>query len=139
MRTITEYLKAYATARAAFLHEPIAQGMLFNDEISATVLSPAIYEEMILPYEVELSQHMGGIRYWHSCGDTGIFYQSVCTIPNLKMMHIGPWSDIPSAAKCFGEKDISIEICLNSNLDMYDKTEAEMVEQDVYKRQLPPP
>jgi len=129
MLTITEYLKEYAIRRAKFLGEPIAQGMLFNDEISSEIISKNVYEEMILPYEIEMSRHTGGTRYWHSCGATHGFYELISTIPGLKLMHVGPWSDYAKAARIFGEKDISIEICLNSNRDMYDKTRDEMTSQ----------
>jgi hypothetical protein len=103
--------------------------MLFNDEISTPTLSPAMYREMILPYEVELSRHWGGARYWHSCGISHPFYEDVATIPGLKMMHIGPWSDVVQAAAVFGPKDIALEICVNSVRDMYEKSEPEMVAQ----------
>ena len=129
LRTILEFLKEYTSARAAFLGTGIPRGLLFNDEISGTVISNAVYEEMILPYEIEWSEYCGGLRYWHSCGETQNFYESICTIPNLQMMHIGPWSDVAKAAEVFGARDIALEICVNSIRDMYEKTESEMIAQ----------
>ncbi len=129
MDTITGYLKEYATERAKFTGEPMTPGMLFNDEISTPMLSNGMYEEFILPGELELARHWGGVRYWHSCGVTQDFYETVSNLPGLKMMHIGPWSDIPRAAAVFGAKDIAIEICVNANRDMYEKTFDEMVSQ----------
>lgn len=126
LATITSYLKEYATARAAFLGEPVAPCMLFNDEISTPMLSPGMYREMILPYEVELGRHCGGVRYWHSCGVTREFYEDVATLPRLDMMHIGPWSDVGRAVEVFGPKEIPLEICVNSVRDMYGRTESEM-------------
>lgn len=126
MRLITEYLKAYAKARAEFLGEPIAKCMLFNDEVSTPMISNEIYKSFILPYEIELSEFCNGVRYWHSCGVTNPFYESISTIPGLKMMHIGPWSDISKAVEVFSKKDIALEICLSSTGDVYDKDEEGM-------------
>jgi hypothetical protein len=126
LATITGYLKEYATARAAFLGESVAPCMLFNDEVSTPMLSPGMYRDLILPYEAELGRHCGGVRYWHSCGVSHEFYEDVATLPGLKMMHIGPWSDVGRAAEVFGPRDIPLEICVNSVRDMYGRTESEM-------------
>lgn len=124
--TITSYLKDYAKARAAFLGKPPPRFMLFNDEVSTPTLSDRLYRERVLPFEVDLAEFAGGLRYWHSCGLTNEFYESVATIPGLQMMHIGPWSDVAKAAAVFSGKDIALEICLNSVADIYDATEDEM-------------
>lgn len=126
LATIASYLKDYAKARAQFLGEPIPKLMLFNDEVSTPMLSNAFYRERILPVEVDLAKLAGGLRYWHSCGVTDDFYDSVATIPGLQMMHIGPWSNVEKAARVFGPKDIALEICLNSVADIYEKSEDDM-------------
>ena len=101
MRLVTDALKADAQRRADYLGEPIAPCKFGNDEISAPMLSPAMYEQFILPYELELAEFHGSVSYWHSCGLTDSFYESVSTIPNLEMMHIGPWSNVERAAEVF--------------------------------------
>jgi uroporphyrinogen-III decarboxylase len=129
MELVTGYLIDYSQARAKYLGETEPTAMLMNDEISGKVISEAMYREKIFPYEEKIAKHCGGVRYWHSCGETQNFYNAISMLPGLKMMHIGPWSDIESAAGVFGAKDIAIEICLNSNRDMYEKTEEEMIKQ----------
>ena len=124
--TITMYLKDYSKARADFLGEPMPKFFLFNDEVSTPTLSGRLYREKILPFEIELAKFTGGVRYWHSCGVTMEFYESVASIPGLQMMHIGPWSDVAKAAEVFSPKDIPLEICLNSVADIYERTEEEM-------------
>ena len=127
--TVTGYIKEFMTKRSEFLNLPMEKCFLFNDEISTPMLSNELYKEFILPYEIELSKHCGGVRYWHSCGVSQAFFESVATLPNLKLMHIGPWSDIEKAANVFGGKEIPIEICVSSNRDMYEKTELQMIDQ----------
>lgn len=126
--TIADYIKAYSKARAQFLGEPMPKLMLFNDEVSTPMISKALYDEMILPVETDLAKFAGGLRYWHSCGVTNEFYESVASLPGLKMMHVGPWSDVAKAASVFGPKDIALEICLNSVADIYEKNKDEMRE-----------
>ena len=53
------------------------------------MLSHEQYEEFILPYEQELCEFHGGIRYWHSCGDTGNMVNSIRKIPQIDLFHIG--------------------------------------------------
>jgi uroporphyrinogen-III decarboxylase len=129
MELVTGYLIDYSRARAKYLGEAEPIAYLGNDEISGQVISEALYREKIFPYEAKIATHCGGVRYWHSCGETHNFYNTISTLPGLRMMHIGPWSDIERAAEVFGAKDIAIEICLNSNRDMYEKTEEEMIKQ----------
>lgn len=126
MRMITDYLMTFAKRRAEFLGEPVAQCMLFNDEVAVPNISNAIYKSMIQSYEKELGELCGGVRYWHSCGVTNEFYDSIAALPKLRMMHIGPWSDIRKAVDVFASKDIALEICLNSVENIYEKTEEEM-------------
>lgn len=126
MRRITDGLKRHAQLRAAFTGEPVAPGKLFNDEISTPMISKALYEEFILPYELELAAFHGRIHYWHSCGVTQDFYESVRTLPGLEMMHIGPWSDVAKAADVFSKTDIALDICLSATGDVYDRTAPEM-------------
>ena len=126
MRRITDGLKRHAQLRAAFTGEPVAPGKLFNDEISTPMISKALYEEFILPYELELAAFHGRIHYWHSCGVTQDFYKSVQTLPGLEMMHIGPWSDLAKAVDVFSKTGIALDICLSATGDVYDRTAPEM-------------
>ncbi|MDW7657878.1 MAG: uroporphyrinogen decarboxylase family protein [Bacillota bacterium] len=126
MATVTNYLKQYACQRAAFLGEPIPRMKLFNDEISSTVISRKMYEDLILPYEIDLAEFTHGISYWHSCSSTTDLYAAINQLPGLQMMHIGPWSDVRKAADVFAEKDVCLEICLNSVADIYDQEEDTM-------------
>jgi len=126
MRWVTDGLKAHAQRRADYLGEPIAPCKLGNDEISTPMIAPYMYDEFILPYELELAVFHGSVMYWHSCGVTDAFYEAVATIPNLDMMHIGPWSDVAKAAEVFGKRDIALDICINSTEDVYDRKPEEM-------------
>lgn len=101
MRFITDSEKEWVKERAKFLHLPIEKTFLFNDEIGLPLITPEMYEEFVLPYEIELANFYGGILYWHSCGDTSDFITLIKKIPGLKMFHVGPKTDVLKAAKTF--------------------------------------
>jgi hypothetical protein len=126
MRRITDGLKEHARQRAEYLGQPVPPAKLFNDEIGTPMLSPAMYDDFVLPYELELAEFHRGVSYWHSCGVTDGFYESVSSIPGLQMMHVGPWSDVSRAAAVFGPRGMALDICVNATEDVYDRTAEEM-------------
>jgi len=125
MRFITNSRKQFSKKRAEFLNEPMPKAKLYNDEISTPIISKALYDEFILPYEIELSEFYGGVEYWHSCGVTTDFYDSIAKIPGIEMFHIGPWADLSKAVKTFN-KNIAFDICLDPRADVLDNNEKNM-------------
>lgn len=45
------------------------ENSLVDDEVDISIISPQMYEELIFPYEDELSGFFGGINWSHSCGN----------------------------------------------------------------------
>lgn len=125
MRFVTDSIKIWTTERLKFLNEPIAPGKLYNDEIDCPTLKPEMYKEFVLPYEIELSNFYGGIKYWHSCGNTTNFFEYIHQIPNLQMFHVSPWADEKKAAEVFG-KTTALDICINPEKDVYQANEDTM-------------
>jgi uroporphyrinogen-III decarboxylase len=130
MRYMVNSEKNWIKERAKFLKvDKYPSGKLFNDEVGAPMMSPQLYEEFILPYEIELSQFQGGILYWHSCGivepTTTPFYELIKKIPNLKMMHISPWANDKKAAMVFKD-EIALDKCLNPEQDVFSASKEEM-------------
>jgi hypothetical protein len=123
MRFITDARKHWVEERAKFLHRNVEKGNLYNDEINCPTLSPGMYEELVLPYEVELSNFHGGILYWHSCGDNTLMLPFIKRIPGLEMLHVGPWTDVGNAARVFGGS-VPLEICLHPVRDVQSATPA---------------
>ena len=102
MAFVVEAQKEWYAERRAFTGEarfgPIYLG---NDEVSAPSISPAVYEEFILPYETELSLYFGGIDYWHSCGNTTPLAPYIARLPNVHMFDAGPWTDLRAAVAAY--------------------------------------
>ena len=74
MRFITDSRKEYTQQSRKFLgkveiRNACSENSLANDEVSIPIVSPQLYEELIFPYEDELSEFFGGVNWWHSCGN----------------------------------------------------------------------
>ena len=122
MRFITDSRKKWVAERAKFLGTPVEKGNLYNDEVNTPTLSPALYEEFVLPYEQELSEFHGGILYWHSCGNTTALVPLIAKIPNLEMFHVGPWTDGAICMKAF-KGVVPLEFCLHPVKDVQNADE----------------
>ena len=102
MTFVTQAMKQWYAERMAFTGEdrfgPIYLG---NDEVGVPTISPAIYEEFVLPYEIDLSNYFGGIDYWHSCGNTTKLAPLIARIPNIHMFDVGPWTELRPAVEVY--------------------------------------
>jgi hypothetical protein len=106
MGFITECMKQWWTDRGNFIGESqMAPIILGNDEVGVPFISPAHYEEFILPYEIDLSKFFGGIDYWHSCSDITLLLPFLSRIPNLRVMDVGPWTALEPAVNLFGRRE----------------------------------
>ncbi|NQS90233.1 hypothetical protein HQ584_10640, partial [Patescibacteria group bacterium] len=127
MRFVTDSEKRWVKERANFLSSPIEKAFLYNDEVGLPLMTPKMYEEFILPYEIELSNFYGGIIYWHSCGNTTSFMNLIKEIPGLKMFHVGPKTDVLKATQVF-VPDVSLDIDLDPFRDVLEADKEEMEE-----------
>ena len=74
-----------------------------------------MYKDFVFPHEKEIALRYGQVTYFHSCGNTTDFAPIICSLPNLKMFHIGPWADYRKVIDTVPDKSIAFEICLNPN------------------------
>jgi hypothetical protein len=82
-----------------------------EDEIDTKfMISPEMYRRQILPYHVELGKEFGDV-HWHSCGDVNNIMADVKTIPNIRMVEIGPATNAYEAAKVFKDMDVVFYKC----------------------------
>ncbi len=101
------------------------RGLLGNDDVNTPTLSPHLYQEMILPWELKLCHTYGGIFYWHSCGDTSLLIPAISRIPTLELFHVGPKTDVARAAATFGRRSTSLEICPDPVIKVQQATPAQ--------------
>lgn len=109
---LTEARFRWSDARLGMLGPGCRKVCLFNDEVCAPMVSPALYEDIIIKNEIDVSEHFGGINYWHSCGNTSLFIPKIDTIPDVGMVHVSPWTDRAAAAEGYS-KGKAIQVALH--------------------------
>jgi uroporphyrinogen-III decarboxylase len=122
MEFIVAGRKAWYESFSQYSGKPSGKANLFNDEVNTPSLSPNLYEEFVLPYEIELHEFHGGFLYYHSCGNLSILYPRISKITDIDMIHKSPWSDPAKVAKSFGQRS-AIEVCMNPQADICDGTD----------------
>lgn len=106
MEFSTNCMKQWWRDRASFVGQKVLDPIVLgNDEVGVPFISPAHYEEFILPYEFELAQYFGGVDYWHSCSDITLLFPLLAKIPNLRMVDVGPWTALEPAVRTFGSRE----------------------------------
>ena len=124
MRFIVDSRKQWFTEKAQFLGTGIDKGVLDNDDVNCPMFSPEIYKELVLPYEKELCEFHGGISFWHSCGDITPLLQLIREIPQIDLLHVGPWTSLEAAVRVF--KNTPLEKCLHPLRDVQSATKEEI-------------
>lgn len=71
-----------------------AENAMANDEVSVPIVSPALCEEFILPYEKQLERFYGGIHWWHSCGNKTPLVPAIQrSFDRVELVDFALWSD----------------------------------------------
>ncbi|MBS3821172.1 MAG: hypothetical protein KGY81_05360 [Phycisphaerae bacterium] len=112
---MTECRKRWASDRAEFLGRDVEPGVLLNDEVNGELFPPTMYEEFILPGEIDLGRFQG-ITYWHSCGNVTGFLGLIRRVPGLEVFHVGPRTDITAAASEM--EGLALQVCLDPVADI---------------------
>ena len=65
-------------------------GICIADDTPLVMLSPEMYREFAMPYNVEIGKHFGGVHY-HSCGDYHLNLDNLLSTPNIRSIqaHLG--------------------------------------------------
>jgi len=119
LRFFNEARKSWVKQQSEYLGVPPGPATIHNDEVLHPVVSPELYEQKILPLEIELSEFYGGVSYWHSCGDTTLLYGLIDRIPNMELVTVSCYSDVELAGKTYS-KDKMLEVQLHPNRDVLD-------------------
>ena len=125
MRFVTDAKKNWDIDREKLTGKKLSSVKLYNDEIDCPTISPALYRDLIFPYEKELADVYGSVKYWHSCGNTTLFQEKIQELPRLKLYHCGPWTDFGTAVRTMSPA-VAIDLCINPQKDVVEASEQEM-------------
>lgn len=125
---ITDARIAWSKQRSEAYGIPLVPTNFFNDEVLSPIVSPKLYEEIILPSESRISDFFGGINYWHSCGDTTPLIELIDKVPNVHMVHVSPWTDIWKASEKYSAEK-TLEFVLHPTEDVMYPSNNEILRQ----------
>lgn len=126
LQYVVDFRKTWCKERSEFLRcDHKTHGLMYNDEVQVPMISPKIYRDMILPFELELDEFYHGLHYWHSCGDATPFMPLVAELPRIKMIQCGAFSEPEEVLKHFSQRT-AIEIAVRPRQDFAEATEAQM-------------
>jgi len=95
----------WSKGRDKFLGRKRREGCIIsNDDVCTPNISPAIYNELIFPYELELYKFYDGFSYYHDCGPIDPFLEEISRFRNIDLIHCGPFSDYKKVGKIFYNK-----------------------------------
>ena len=65
-----------------------------DDWINIPFISPAFYEEFLLPRYLEIEKHHGGVTGIHSCGNQGPIQKFMLQIQSIDSYEVSPWTSL---------------------------------------------
>jgi hypothetical protein len=94
------------------LHEkPYGMVNIGDDDIDTRfTVSPRVFRSLVLPIHKKYGETFEGV-HWHSCGDTNNVMKDIATIPNIKLLEIGPKDDARATAEIFQGTGVKFYKC----------------------------
>ena len=94
------------------LHEkPYGMVNIGDDDIDTRfTVSPRVFRSLVLPIHKKYGETFEGV-HWHSCGDTNNVMKDIATIPNIKLLEIGPKDDARETAEIFQGTGVKFYKC----------------------------
>jgi hypothetical protein len=88
-----------------------------DDWINVPFITPAMFEDFILPRYLDIERFHGGITSIHSCGNQVPVQKYLLTIKSLNALEVSPWSDLDQSLQNIPvEKWLSIALHPNDVL-----------------------
>ena len=104
----------------------LANGWLNVSAQSLCGLSPAMYAEFLQPYHASLTAAFGDTKvYYHACEPITKKIPVIRELPNLRRLHISPWTDLEVAVEQVGE-NIELETEVHTADTIFVHTSEEM-------------
>ncbi len=117
VRFITEFRISWCKEREEVTGEKTII-RLGNDEINYPTISPSLYEEFILPYELTLCNMGNKISYWHSCGNITPLVDSIAKIPSIDLIQVSPFTDLEKVIEVFKGRSTAFQIWMHPVRDI---------------------
>jgi len=115
-RLVEERCRWY-DACAAHLGTEVSKTWIADDWIGAPFISPAWFEEFLLPRYLDIERHHGAVGGIHSCGDQTQFQALMLKVESLESFEVSAWTDLrQSVANVPESKHLQISLHPNDVL-----------------------
>ncbi len=125
MQYITDYRIRWSKERRKYTGEEV-DIRLGSDEITHPTVSPLMYEELILPYVLQLYKLTNRISYFHSCGNLTFLTEVIAKIPRIDVFHVSPVTDLGRVLQVFHGRPTTFQIWLHPVSDILFATRKRM-------------
>lgn len=125
MHRITEYRLKWSQQRTKYTGEG-TNTMLGNDDINHPIVSPSMYEEFILPSDLEFHKANNRISYWHSCGNITPLASLIAKIPRIDLIQVSPFTDLQEMIKVFRNRETALQVWVHPVRDVLFATRKHM-------------
>lgn len=106
----------------------LAQSWTYISAQSLCGLSPEMYAEFLQPYHARLAAAMGENRvYYHACEDIAAKIPIIRDLPNLRRVHVSPWTDLEIAVEQLG-RTVVLEVDVHPADTVFVHSQAQMRE-----------
>lgn len=93
---------------------------IIADEVNMPMMSPAVYEDLVFPYDRELVERAGRLNYYHSCGCLTPFLSAIATLRPMTQ-HVSAWTDWEEAVGTYAGTDTLLQKTLHPMRDVLDR------------------
>ena len=95
MQLIVDRRIAYTEALAEYLCEPVPDvAWLADDWVNIPFITPAMFQDFVLPYYQRLADHYGSVYNFHTCGCTDGVIEDIASIHNMEIFEFSAWTSL---------------------------------------------
>ena len=94
---------------------------------SSGIISPDMYAEFVHPYNVKVAQLVGKV-YYHGCEDLAQKCTTIKDLPNLRLFHISPWTEVEPVIGKLG-KEFAYEVHSHPTNVLYTYSKEDITEE----------
>jgi hypothetical protein len=128
MQKITDQRIAWYEGYVAYCGTRPEGGAIGDDWLNVPFISPALFEEFVLPCYLQLERYHGRIWGIHSCGNQTPLQKSLLKIQTLQGFECSPWTDLEQTVQNL-PPDQGIAVSLHNARDVLLSTPEKMAAQ----------
>jgi hypothetical protein len=118
LRFLTDQRCLWHQAYCDYFGIKLKPASIGDDWVNVPFITPAIFDDFVLPRYVDIERFHGSLEYLHSCGNQTPLQKSMLkNLRSLPVFEVSPWTDLPQSLKNVpAEKKLNIKLHPNDVL-----------------------